>query len=580
MDVLPRGPKSPKQSTGRASVRSPRTNVLICELMDRHGYSPRGPKSPEQSTGRVSVQSPRTNVLICTHTDVLCVLTDTHGRPVCADGHPQMSCRTPTDVLCVLNRQPTRDKITRTVHGKGQRAESKDQCADMCTDGQPRTHRRPVCADGCTQTHTDVLCVLTDTHGRPVCADGQPLTATNVLYAHTWTATDVLCVLADTHGSPVCTDQIAHLGQNHPNSPREGSAVSALSPTTNVLICVLMDSHRRHVCSDGHKRTHTDTHGHTQTATNVLCVLTNTHGRPVYADGHPRPSCVHGRPVCADGHTRHTRTSCASCVRWRTPTNVLCVLNGQPTWAKITQTVHGKGQRAESKNQRADIRHVCSDGHKRTHTDTHGHTKTATNVLCVLTNTHGRPPWTATDSHKRPVCAGGHPQTHTDTHGPPRTSYSPRGPKSPKQSTGRASVRSPRTNVLICELMDRHGCHVCAEGHRRTHTDSHRRPMCAGGHPQTSCPTWAKITRTVHGKGQRAESKDQRAYMSTNILCMLADTHRHTRTHTDSHRRPMCADGQPQKATYVMCVLADTHGRPVHRRLVCAGGHPRTSCVY
>ncbi|CAG7875936.1 unnamed protein product, partial [Brassica rapa] len=59
--------------------------------------------------------------------DVLCVLTDSHGRPV----------------------QPTWAKITRTVHGKGQRAESKDQCADMCTDGQPRTscvHRR---------THTD-----------------------------------------------------------------------------------------------------------------------------------------------------------------------------------------------------------------------------------------------------------------------------------------------------------------------------------------------------------------------------------------------------------------------------------------
>nr|VDC71437.1 unnamed protein product [Brassica rapa] len=54
----------------------------------------------------------------------MCVLTDTHGRPV----------------------QPKWAKITRTVHGKGQRAESKDQHAeskdqhsDMCTDGQPRT---------------------------------------------------------------------------------------------------------------------------------------------------------------------------------------------------------------------------------------------------------------------------------------------------------------------------------------------------------------------------------------------------------------------------------------------------------
>ncbi|CAG7876217.1 unnamed protein product, partial [Brassica rapa] len=91
--------------------------------------------------GRVSVLSPRTNVLIC-------VLTDTHGRPVCAGGHPRIQPRTycvcwqtPTDVLyvmCVLNRQPTWAKITQTVHGKGQRAESKDQRADMCTDKQPQ----------------------------------------------------------------------------------------------------------------------------------------------------------------------------------------------------------------------------------------------------------------------------------------------------------------------------------------------------------------------------------------------------------------------------------------------------------
>ncbi|CAG7876158.1 unnamed protein product, partial [Brassica rapa] len=59
---------------------------------------PRGPKSPEQSTGRVSMLSPRTSVLIC-------VLMDSHGHPMCADGHT----RTATDVLCVLtdsNRQP------------------------------------------------------------------------------------------------------------------------------------------------------------------------------------------------------------------------------------------------------------------------------------------------------------------------------------------------------------------------------------------------------------------------------------------------------------------------------------------
>ncbi|CAG7870938.1 unnamed protein product [Brassica rapa] len=132
-------------------------------------------------------------------------------RPdMCTDGQPHTSCprtscvcwRTPTDVLCVLNRQPTWAKITRTVHGKGQRAESKDQRADMCTDGQPRTPRTNV-----------LICVLMDSHGRPVCADG-----------HTRTAADILCVLTHTHGHPLCTQQTAYMGQNHPNSPREGPA--------------------------------------------------------------------------------------------------------------------------------------------------------------------------------------------------------------------------------------------------------------------------------------------------------------------------------------------------------------------
>ncbi|CAG7870759.1 unnamed protein product, partial [Brassica rapa] len=180
----------------------------------RTSYSRRGPKSPKQSTGRASVL-------------ILCVLTDTHGRPVCADGHQQ----TATDVLCVLTDthghsvQPTWAKITQTVHRKGQRAESKDQHADMCTDGQTQTS----------------------------CSTGR---------------------------------------------------ASVLSPRTTVLICVLTDSH--------------------------------------------------GRPVCADGHTRTAMD---------TPTDVLCVLNRQPTWAKITQTVHGKGQRLESKDQHADM---CTDGQPRT----------------------------------------------------------------------------------------------------------------------------------------------------------------------------------------------------------------------
>ncbi|CAG7876259.1 unnamed protein product [Brassica rapa] len=251
----PIGRKSPEQSTGRVSVLSPRTNVLICVQMDSHGRpvcsdghtrtatdvlcvlmdSHERPVQPtwakitqtvhgkgqraeskDQRADMCTDGQPRTS---CTATDALCVLTETHGRPVCADGHhrrpPQTSCvcwRTPTDVLCVLNRQPTWAKIIRTVHENGQRADSKDQPADMCTDGQPRTS----CVH--TQTATDVLSVLKDTHRRLMCADGHPQT-----HGHTQTATAVLCVLADTHGSPVCTEHTAHVGQNTPNCPREGS---------------------------------------------------------------------------------------------------------------------------------------------------------------------------------------------------------------------------------------------------------------------------------------------------------------------------------------------------------------------
>ncbi|CAG7863274.1 unnamed protein product, partial [Brassica rapa] len=159
-----------------------------------------------------------------------------------------------TDVLCVLNRQPTWAKITQTVHRMAQRADSKDQRADMCTDGQPRIHGRPVCADvsthGHTRTATDVLCVLTDTHERPV----QP----------TWAK-----ITRTVHG--------------------KGQRVES-------------KDQRADLCTDGQPQTSCVTHGHTRTATDVLCVLTDTHERPV-----------------------------------------------QPTWAKITQTFHRKGQRAESK---------------------------------------------------------------------------------------------------------------------------------------------------------------------------------------------------------------------------------------
>nr|VDC69273.1 unnamed protein product [Brassica rapa] len=93
-------------------------------------------------------------------TDVLCVLTDTHERPVCADGHTRTHTDThghtrtvtdilSTDVLCVLadtHRRPVCTEQTAHVGKnhpncpwKGQRAESKDQRADMCTNGQPRT---------------------------------------------------------------------------------------------------------------------------------------------------------------------------------------------------------------------------------------------------------------------------------------------------------------------------------------------------------------------------------------------------------------------------------------------------------
>nr|VDD27165.1 unnamed protein product [Brassica rapa] len=120
---------------------------------------------------------------------------------------------------------PTWAKITQTVHGKGQRADSNDQPTDvLCvlTDTHGShvvlicvlmdSHGCPVCADGHTGIHTD-------SHRRHVCADGQPQTAT-----------DVLCVLTDTHGRPVCNEQTGHVGKNHPNSPQEGAACLVQGP--------------------------------------------------------------------------------------------------------------------------------------------------------------------------------------------------------------------------------------------------------------------------------------------------------------------------------------------------------------
>nr|VDD26738.1 unnamed protein product [Brassica rapa] len=192
----------------------------------------------------------------------------------------------------------------------------------------------------------------------------------------------------------------------------------------------------------------------------VLCVLTDSHGQP--------------------------RTSC---VCWRTPTDVLCVLNRQPTWAKITQTVHGKGQRAE--------RHVCANGQP----------LTATNVLCVLADTHGRPVCTEQTAHRADMCTDGQPRTSS-------------------------------TDVL-CVLEDTHG------------------------HPVQ--PTWAKITQTVHGKGQRAESRDQRADIQPTWAKITRTVHGKSQcAESKDQRADMCTDGQPQTSSPdVLCVLADTHGRPV-----------------
>ncbi|CAG7876193.1 unnamed protein product [Brassica rapa] len=167
----------------------------------------------------------------------------------------------------------------------------------------------------------------------------------------------------------------------------------------------------------------------------------------------------------------------------------------------------------------------------------------------------------------------------------------PRGPKSPKQSTGRASfmgrasVLSPRTNVLICVLMESHGRPVCADGHKRTHTDTHRQPrtsrVCWWTPMNVLCilnrqPTGAKITRTVHGKDQRAESKDQRADMCTDGLPPTSCVPRWPKSPKQSTGRVSMLS---PRTNVLIWVLIDSHGRPVHRHSVCADGQPRTSCV-
>ncbi|CAG7870950.1 unnamed protein product [Brassica rapa] len=153
---------------------------------------------------------------------------------------------------------------------------------------------------------------------------------------------------------------------------------------------------------------------------------------------------------------------------------VLCVLKRQPTWAKITRTVHGKGQRAESKDQRANM---CTDGQPRT---------SSTDVLCVLTDTHGSS-----------VCADGHPGT---------------------QPTWAKITRTVQGKGQRAESKDLRA-DMCTDGQPRT---SSTKVLCVLPDTHERPPTWAKITQTVHGKGQRAESKDQRADMCTDGLPQMS----------------------------------------------------------
>ncbi|CAG7876245.1 unnamed protein product, partial [Brassica rapa] len=181
-----------------------------------------------------------------------------------------------------------------------------------------------------------------------------------------------------------------------------------------------------------------------------------------------------------------------SCVCWRTPTDVPCVLNRQPTWAKITQI---------SKDQRADM---CTDGQPQT---------SSRDVLRVLADTQGRPVCTEQTSHVG--------QNH---------------PNNPREGT----------NALICILIDSHGHPVQPTWAKITQT-VHKNGQRAESKDQRADiqPTWAKITHTVHGNGQHAESNDQHADLCTDgqpqtssrdVLCVLADTHRrHVCTEQTAH---------------------------------------------
>ncbi|KAF2599912.1 hypothetical protein F2Q68_00011620 [Brassica cretica] len=226
----------------------------------------------------------------------------------------------------------------------------------------------------------------------------------------------------------------------------------------------------------------------TRKASVLICVLTCTHELKSPDQSKRRASVL------------SSRTSVLICVLMDSPrmSYVLCVLNRQPTWAKITLTVHGKGQRAESKDQRADM---CTDGQ-------------STDVLCVLT-----------DSHGRLVCADGHSWTPTDVLQPTWAKITQtvhgKGQRADMCTDGQSTDVLQPTWAKITRTVHGKGqrADMCTDGQSTdvlcALKDSHGRSVCYDGQLRTSQPTWAKITRTVHGKGQHAESKDQRADMCT-----------------------------------------------------------------
>ncbi|CAN7111008.1 unnamed protein product [Brassica rapa subsp. narinosa] len=142
-------------------------------------------------------------------------------------GKSYLFCLTACPPWKRLSRRP------KTRFGGSIRAEDIVSRIHQVLDCSPTNRERDLGLDR-RETGTDVLRVLTDVLSTDVLR-----VLTDVLCV----LTGVLCALTDTRthtdshvrpacadGRPVCTEQTAHVGQNHPNSPR------------SVLICVLMDS--------------------------------------------------------------------------------------------------------------------------------------------------------------------------------------------------------------------------------------------------------------------------------------------------------------------------------------------------